>query len=365
MKTINHKQLVNVIKVGYETKTPLFIWGTIGIGKSTIVKDVAKHLAKKLGCKFKEGETNGGTVFSFIDVRISQLEPSDLRGLPNIDTKTNTTQWVIPNWLPRSEDSKGILFFDELNLAPPSIQASAYQLILDRRLGDYKLPDGWVIISAGNTAEDRANIFDLPSPLANRFAHITLAVPDKEAWVEWALNNGIDTDLIAFIEFKPSYLYKFDRRNKDKAFPTPRSWEYASRLVKDRKLSLSDKDILVSSAVGEAIATEFIAFQRLQSKINIKDILKNPASVEKITEIDLKYSLLSAIVEEYKKDKKHLKEILEVCNHLPPEFAILLLRFLNVARYKNQFKRDVIKLTVWKELASKYGKYLIDLKEDD
>jgi len=366
MVNINHKQLKKLLKVYYDRKTPVYLWGTMGIGKSEVVDKTAREIANSLGLGFIEGEPDGKEKFGFIDVRISQLEPSDLRGLPNIqDNKEEgkITKWIIPNWLPRDKNSKGILFFDELNLAPQSIQASAYQLILDRRLGDYKLPDGWVIISAGNTNQDRANVFELPAPLLNRFTHLDLNIPTKEDWVEWALQNGIDSTIVSFLEFKPSFLYKFDRNNKDKAFATPRSWEFTSNLIKDNKeLTLEEKHILIASAVGDGIATELLAFLRLQNKIDLKKILENPKCVKDIKEIDLKYSLLSAIVEKYREDKKTLPKVLEVCNYLEPEFAILLLRFLKSS--KKEFMTDVVKIVVWKELATKYAKYLLDLKED-
>ncbi len=367
MVSINHKQLNKLLKVYYDRKIPVYLWGTMGIGKSSIVREVSREIAKHLNLGYIEGEPDGEEKFGFIDIRISQLEPSDLRGLPNIYDDDNSdgkvTKWIIPNWLPRDEKSKGVLFFDELNLAPPSIQASCYQLILDRRLGDYKLPDGWEIMSAGNTSQDKANVFDVPAPLLNRFAHLDLKVPSKEEWVEWALNHGVDSSIVSFMEFKPSYLFKFDKKNKDKAFATPRSWEFMSKLIKDNpKLSIEDKHILIASTIGDGIATEFLAFLKLQSKINIKEILDKPEIVMNIKELDLKYSLLSAIVEKYREDKKTLPKVLEVCNYLEPEFAILLLRFLKSAR--KDFVNDVVKVKVWTELSKKYSKYLLDLKND-
>ncbi|HEY5631632.1 MAG TPA: MoxR family ATPase [Nitrososphaeraceae archaeon] len=365
MTEVTHVQLSSILKHYYRQRIPVFVWGTLGIGKSSIIKQVAKDLSVEFGQGFIEGEPDGEEKFGFIDVRISQLEPSDLRGLPNIinDDNTKVTKWIIPNWLPRNEKSKGILFFDELNLAPPSIQASCYQLILDRRLGDYKLPDGWFIISAGNTINDKANVFDLPSPLANRFTHLNLKIPSKDEWVNWGMNNNINSWILGFMEFKPSFLYKFDKSNKDKAFPTPRSWEYVSKLLANSdKMNLEDKNILVASAVGDGVATEFIAYYRLQNKINLKEILENPESVKEIKEIDLRYSLLSAVTEKYREDKKVLEKVLKVCEYLEPEFAILLLRYMKASR--NEFVNEVLKVKIGKEIINKYAKYLTELKND-
>lgn len=358
MKTVNHEELKTLIKTAFSKKIALFIWGTTGIGKSQTVRTVAQQLAKDQKLEFSEKDLEDGK-FGFVDVRISQLEPSDLRGLPKLDGET--TKWIPPNWLPQNPNSKGILFFDELNLAPPSIQASAYQLILDRRLGDYKLPKEWVIISAGNRIEDRANIFELPAPLSNRFIHIELGVPAIQAWSKWGTenNNNIDSRIITFLNFKPTLLFKFSREQKDKAFPTPRSWEFCSKLISDIESNKQKElEILTSSAIGEGSSIEFCAFLKLSRKININEILSKPEKVKAITEIDLKYSLLSGLTEIYKKDKKHLDKQLKVCNFLEPEFAILLLRFLKAVK-PDYFIKKVVTLKEWKELSSRYSKYLL------
>lgn len=357
-RRVSHEQLKRVIYTSYERKVPLFIHGRTGIGKSESVKNVAKEIADANKLKFLEGDSNGKDTFGFIDIRISQLDPSDLRGLPSMQGEV--TKWLPPSWLPRGKDGYGILFFDELNLAPPSIQASAYQLILDRRLGDYKLPAGWLIVSAGNTAEDRANIFELPAPLSNRFIHVELNVPTKEEWTSWAIPAGIDSSIVAFLEFKPSFLFKFDAKSKEKSFPTPRAWSYVNRLIKDNKADKDEIEILVASAVGEGVAIEYSAFLELKKKINLNEILDNPKSVREIREISLRYSLLSALVERYREKKENLQKILKVAEYLEAEFAILLLRFMKNTRA--DFVKDVVKLKEWVTLAQKYSKYLIDLR---
>jgi len=353
---VNHDELKRLIKRAYNTKTPLFIWGTTGIGKSNSVRDTAKEIATEEKAEFVENCNNKDKEFGLGDIRISQLEPSDLRGLPIQDKDKNSTSWLPPSWLPRNPESKGILFFDELNLSPPSIQATAYQLILDRKIGEYSLPKGWVIVSAGNRIEDGCNVFSMSSALCNRFIHTELGIPDKDEWFNWGVKNDIDSRVIAFLQFKPSALFNYDSKTKDKAFPTPRSWEVTSRLIKDVKDS-KELMILISSAVGEATATEFLAFLRLQSKINIKEILNKPESVKKITEIDLKYVLLGTIAEYYKKDNKVLEKSFEICNYLEPEFAILLLRFLKGIKPTN-FSKEIIKSDKGKKLLGKYAEIL-------
>ncbi|MBW2981937.1 MoxR family ATPase [Candidatus Woesearchaeota archaeon] len=352
---INHKQLEALMIRAYETKCPLMIWGTTGIGKSQTVRHVAKMIAK--GLNMEVGENGDEKKFGVKDIRISQLDPSDLRGLPSLQGET--TKWLPPNWLPTK--GQGVLFFDEINLAPPSIQAAAYQLILDRRLGEYKLPEGWVIFGAGNRLEDRANVFELPVPLKNRFIHCTLKVPTPEDWTEWALENGVDTRIVAYLQMEGSNLFKFPKSDsKDNAFPTPRMWEITSKLIKDKDMKEEEREIAISSAVGEAVANQFTAFLKLQKKINLADLLKNPKKVQTIKDIDLKYSLLSEICEKYRKDKKILQAATEIALYLDPEFAIFLMRMLKSMHTSvNDFKKNLAKLKNWDKIVDKYGKYLI------
>jgi hypothetical protein len=356
MKNITHKELIELVKIVYKRKLPLFIHGGIGIGKSSVVKQTAIELSKELSLEFSDLNIEDGK-FGFVDVRISQLEPTDLRGLPFVID--NKTKWITPEWLPCKEDSKGILFFDELNLAPPSIQSACYELILDRKLGNYRLPDGWVIISAGNRIEDKANIFEMSAPLLNRFLHIELTTPNIQNWSKWALNNNIDSRIISFLQFKPSYLYKFEANQKDKSFPTPRTYEYASKLIYDVSEDYDLMETLISSAVGHGIALEFTAFCKLQRKINIDDLIKNPVKIKQIKEIDLKYSVLSGVSEKYKSDSKLFNSLLELCKFLEPEFSILLLGFIRSIN-PSKWKKEIMTNPTWKELSSKYAKYLLD-----
>lgn len=353
---ITHTQLKEQIKISYETKTPIFIWGGTGIGKSETIKQTAQEIADKENLELSE-DTRDVKAFGFLDIRISQLEPSDLRGLPVQDLKSETTKWLIPSWLPQDENSKGLIFFDELNLSPPSIQAVAYQLILDRRIGDYVLPKGWVIVSAGNRIEDKCSVFEMSSALCNRFLHATLRNPSVEDWTSWAVEQNIDGRIISFLNWKPTSFNRSGEKNKDKAFPTPRSWAFCSRLIDGR----NDNSILTrltASAVGEGTALEFTAFMKLQTKIDFESILRNPKQIKKIEEIDLKYVLLGTLAEKYRKDKKLLLRILPCCDYLEPEFSVLLLRFLK-AYHQEHFKKEMIKTKEGQKILKQYAEILV------
>ncbi|MBM7845954.1 AAA family ATPase [Herpetosiphon giganteus] len=207
------------------------IWGPPGIGKSSIVAQIAQHSG-----------------IEFIDVRLSQLAPTDLRGLPVPDN--GIARWFPPEFLPQT--GQGILFLDELNMAPPAMQGVAQQLILDRRVGSYTLPEGWFVWAAGNRKEDRASVFDMPAPLANRFVHLEVA-PDFDSFKAYALNANVAEQVIAFLSFRPTLLHKLNPQHP--AWPSPRSWVMASQLYQ--------AELDLAPVVGIDAAAEFYSYTEL------------------------------------------------------------------------------------------------------
>ena len=246
-------------------RVPLHIWGACGVGKSQIVAQVAKDLG-----------------WQFLDVRAVQLDPVDLRGLPRISG--DQAEWVPPKFLPTS--GEGILFLDELTSAPQMTQAGCYQLVLDRKLGEYKLPDGWVVIAAGNPASERGVHFSMPRPLRNRFVHLELET-NFEDWAKWALTAGILPEILAFLRFKPALLHDADASSDVNAWPTPRSWEMASSVLKGfaarqsgSSAAIGSSEIeaqLLTGTIGESAAIELIAFLRLFRQLpSVPEILLHP-----------------------------------------------------------------------------------------
>ena len=221
----------------------VMIWGPPGIGKSSVVA----HLAAERG-------------LSFVDVRLSQLAPTDLRGLPV--PENGVAKWLPPEFLPRS--GAGVLFLDELNMAPPTLQGIAQQLILDRRVGSYVVPEGWFIWAAGNRKEDRASVFDMPAPLANRFIHLEV-LPDFESFRTYAIGRGFHEKILAFLSYRPALLHKLDPHRP--AWPSPRSWEMASRL--------HGAGLDLAAAVGPGAAAEVEAFLSLYGQlVNLDRIIR-------------------------------------------------------------------------------------------
>lgn len=221
--------------VSKNLKISTMIWGAPGIGKSSIVDQITR--SHKI---------------DFVDVRLSQLAPTDLRGLPVAED--GISKWYPPEFLPHS--GKGILFLDELNMAPPAMQGVAQQLILDRRVGSYVVPEGWYVWAAGNRKEDRAAVFDMPAPLANRFLHLQVE-PDFESFKTYALAKNVHEQIIAFLSFRPNLLHKLDPQQP--AWPSPRSWEMASHL--------HNAELDITPAVGLETESEFAAFVKVYQSL--------------------------------------------------------------------------------------------------
>ncbi len=258
--------------------TPVMLWGPPGIGKSDLVREVAQRHAVPV-----------------VDLRLSQLEPSDLRGIPfRVD---GLVEWAVPALLPDAarHGPAGILFLDEINAAPPTVSAAAYQLILDRRLGEYRVPEGWAIFAAGNRQGDRGVVYSMPSPLANRFTHLEVE-PNLDDWVDWAHGRGVDPRLIGFLRFRPDLLFDFDPAQAPTAFPSPRTWEFADRAL--AKFG-DDRDLLTAAlqgCVGPAAGVEAAAYLEHLDRLPDIDAIADGTSDAVPDGIDLQYAVAAALV---------------------------------------------------------------------
>ena len=326
------KALSRVIDKMCEHKIPSFIWGSPGVGKSSIVKQVA--FEKKIG---------------FIDLRLALMDPTDLKGIPFYDDAKHQALWAPPAFLPT--EGEGILFLDELNTAAPSVQASAYQLILDRQVGEYKLPEGWSIIAAGNRESDRGVTYKMPSPLANRFVHFEMDV-SVDDWKIWAYEHNICESIIGYISYKNEHLFTFDAKSDAKSFATPRSWEYVDKMLKadfDKNLLLES----ISGAVGQDVAVGFLSFFKVMYKLpDLKQIV-DTGEGEYSDEVDVLYALSSALVSSVLKDEARLDNVLTYTLGLKSEFAVLIVKDLQ----KNGLTMEGSK--VFKEWVKKFS-YLLE-----
>jgi hypothetical protein len=292
-------------------KVPVFLWGPPGIGKSSIVAQIAK-------------EQN----ISFIDLRLSLLDPTDLRGIPFFNPKENTALWAPASFLPDGKDERGILFLDELNTAAPMVQASAYQLILDRKIGEYTLPDGWSIVAAGNRESDRGVVFRMAAPLANRFVHLEMEA-NVEDWRTWARSVGVDASIIAFIASRPDALFVFDTKEDNRSFATPRTWSYVNEILG----SNPEDDLImpmVSGAIGEELAASFLAFRAVASSLpDVDAILAGECSdvPKEASALHILCASLTMRINDTTSTKK-LNNLVTYTLLLPAEFAVMIVQDL-------------------------------------
>jgi len=309
MVSMRASEVTKALEALVTQKVPTFLWGAPGIGKSSIVKSIAKE--KGIG---------------FIDLRLALMDPTDLKGIPFYDKESHTALWAPPAFLPC--EGEGILFLDELNSAAPAVQSSAYQLILDRAIGEYRLPDGWAIVAAGNKESDRGVTYKMPAPLANRFVHFELDV-SVEDWRSWAYGAGMDARIIAYITYKNEHLFTFDAKKQQKSFATPRSWEYVHNILQSGIEASLLLDV-IAGAVGREVAVSFLSFIKVMNRLPDIAAIASGEVREYPSEIDVLYALSSGVVSHYlqNQDDEKLENILTYTLGLQGEFAVLIVQDL-------------------------------------
>ncbi len=318
-------------------KRPIFVWGGPGIGKSEVIHQIAKNIDAHV-----------------IDIRLSLWEPTDIKGIPYFNSKENNMVWAQPSELPTSAEAKKhkniVLFLDEMNSAAPSVQAAAYQLILNRKVGQYKLPDNVLICAAGNREADKGVVYRMPAPLANRFIHLEMK-PEFDDWFEWAVENNIHKDVVGYLTFSKKDLYDFDPKSPSRSFATPRSWSFVSELLSD-DLDENTVTDLVSGAVGEGLAVKFMAHRKVASELpNPSEILEGKITEMKSKEISAMYSLTVSLCYELKeandkKDKKFNDKVSKFLRFMMDNFDTELVVMgikMALTQYKLPIDPDAVK----------------------
>jgi len=350
-RTVGPSGAKRSLRKAFKNKRPIFIWGPPGIGKSDIIKQLGEELDAHV-----------------IDVRLSLWEPTDIKGIPYFDSNDGTMKWAPPSELPSlffaHKHKLIILFMDEMNSAAPSVQAAAYQLILNRRVGTYQLPDNVVMVAAGNRESDKGVTFRMPAPLANRFVHLEMT-HEWDDYFEWAVKNKIHQDVVGFLSFSKKSLYDFDPKSSSRAFATPRSWSFVSELLTDDDVDSETLTDLVSGSVGEGLAISFMAHRKHASKMpNPTDILSGKVKKMDSTEISAQYSLVVSLCYELKDAcNKNAKDWNDQVNNF---FEFMMNNFkeeLNImgtkvalSTYKLPLDPDEIKC--FDEFHTKYGQYI-------
>jgi ATPase family associated with various cellular activities (AAA) len=297
-------QVAESIKLLVAKKRTAFIWGPPGAGKSDVVRQVARDIKHEL-----------------IDIRLSMLDPTDLKGFPIADREREVMRWLTADFLPRDPKWKGIVFFDEANAAAKSVEAPMYQLTLDRKLGDYELPPGAAIVLAGNRETDRAIANRMSAALTNRLVHIEYEI-NVDDWCTWAIEHKIENELLGFMRFRPELLHKFDANSK--AYPTPRSWMFASELVRSG-LTRDTEFELLKGTVGEGAAGEFAAFMDVYRDLpSIDQILLKPDSIPVPDSPGTLYALTTALAAKTGKD--NFDRLMKYVGRMQMEFQVVFIR---------------------------------------
>lgn len=277
----------------FKNKRPVFMWGPPGIGKSELVQELTDEL--------------GGHM---IDLRLGQMEPTDIRGIPFFNKDNGKMDWAPPIDLPDNELASQfpvvVLFLDEMNTAAPAVQAAGYQLILNRRVGKYVLPDNVVIVAAGNRESDKGVSYRMPSPLANRFVHLEVR-PDFESWQTWAVGKKVHKDVVGYLSYAKQFLFDFDPKSSSRAFATPRTWSFVSDFLYDEEATDAELMDLIAGTVGEGVAVQFMAHRKVAGQMpNPTDILAGKVKELKVKEVSAMYSLTISMCYELQDSYKKL-----------------------------------------------------------
>lgn len=295
------KIITDCISNLYKVKRPIMLWGPPGVGKSSIIHQATDSLGIEMR-----------------DVRVSLLDPVDLRGVPHISD--GKTEWAIPSFLPTEPDSNGILFLDELPLAPPAMQGALYQLVNDRCIGEYKLPDGWLVVAAGNRAKDRAVSNRMSSALNDRFIHYDFDV-NLDDWTEWAMKNGIKSEVISFIRFRTNLLHDFDPTMR--CSPTPRSWQFVSDAL--GIVSKAAEYDTMCGIIGEGPAAEFLGYLKICRNLpNPDTIILNPLTAMVPEDSATLFAITGSLVE--RATESTFDAIMQYIDRIPIEYQVLVVK---------------------------------------
>jgi hypothetical protein len=355
-RTVTALTATNAIQKCFAKKRPVFLWGPPGIGKSEIVESIIAKM--------------GGLM---IDLRLGQMDPTDIRGIPFYNKEKGVMDWAPPVELPSEELASQFpivaVFFDEMNSSAPAVQAASYQLILNRRIGQYKLPDNVVMIAAGNRESDKGVTYRMPTPLANRFVHLEMR-PDFNCWLDWAVQNNEHKDVVGYLQFAKQDLYDFDPKSSSRSFATPRTWSFVSELIEDDDgTDPSGLTDLIAGTIGEGLAIKFMAHRKFAGDLpNPEDILDGSVKELKVKEISAMYSLVVSLCYELKasleddsvNDKKWHEYVDNFFAYMMDNFETeIVVMGARIALTTYELPMQPTKLKNFDRLYEKYGKYIV------
>lgn len=341
---MNINQLKPIVKSLYNAGRTGMVWGAPGIGKSDAFKAAALEIAKEqIGPdavvlqrhEVRDFLAKGGNMrkaFGLFDLRLSQMDPVEVGGLPREDETNGTMAKLPPSWFAHTQRDDmpdfGILLLEELPTAPLSVQTTAYQITLDKVIDDFRLKDGWGTFAAGNRLSDGGSYTKLPNALANRICHIDVE-SDLDSWVEWAINEGIDHSLIAFVRFRPELLNTYaehvTKKHKGFAFATERQWHAVHDFLVNNsvtdpntgmlQLAVDDTTTMAvfGGLVGEGTAAEYKGFRDVWYKMpNLDGIIMNPDIAIVPEDAATQFAVMTALAA--KADYNNLQQCFTYCD---------------------------------------------------
>jgi hypothetical protein len=356
-RTVNVEEGRVRIQRCFNLKRPVFLWGPPGVGKSDIISQITDDL-------------NG----YMIDLRLGQMDPTDIRGIPFFNKEAGKMDWAPPIELPDAELAAEypviVLFLDEMNSATPAVQAAAYQLILNRRVGKYSLPENVVIVAAGNRDSDKGVTYRMPTPLANRFVHLEVKA-DFQTWQTWAVKHKVHQDVVGYLSFAKQDLFDFDPRSSSRSFATPRSWVFVSDFCQDADITESELSDLVCGSVGEGVSGKFMAHRKIAGSLpKPEDILSGKTTKMDSKEISAMYALTTSMCYELQDflEKNPGKDMLKEFHKQADNFLKFMMENFTtevcvmgarVALTTYNLPMVPGKMPSFDEFHKKYGKYVI------
>ncbi|MBQ2738121.1 MAG: AAA family ATPase [Clostridia bacterium] len=341
---------IKVINAGIPVKTvpSVMMWGAPGVGKSQGVRQIAEKIEK-----------GTGKSVHVTDVRLLLFNPIDLRGIPTANEDKTLAVWLKPQIFKMDESAEvvNILFLDEISAAPQSVQAAAYQITLDRVIGEHKLPENCIVIAAGNRITDKSVAYKMPRALANRLMHFEICA-DFDSWMKWAVKRGISSKVTGFLSFRRD-LFLNESRAEDLAYATPRSWEMVSNLILVAGDDVSSVYHAICGLVGIGTAIEFKSYCDVYRRLPSLDDIFSGRCNDIPKTADVLYALVSSMTEYARKCKDNLTKIassIDYAFRMPPDFSAVLMK--NYMYLEDGYKLKLMKIPAFAKWLSKAGKYL-------
>ena len=341
----------SIINNGIKIKTfpSVMLWGAPGVGKSQAVRQIGDEIQKRTGKRVY-----------FTDVRLLLFNPIDLRGIPTANAEKTLAVWLKPKIfnMDSSDSVINILFLDEISAAPQSVQAAAYQITLDRVIGEHKLADNCIVIAAGNRVTDKSVAYKMPKALANRLLHFEIE-GNFTSWRKWAVERGINEKVVGFLSFRQDYLLGFDTEKDDLAFATPRTWEMVSNILNNINSEVDEVYPLIGGLVGLGVAYEFKTWSKLYDELpNIEDIF-NGKSVTVPKATDELYALASSIVayaREHRNDMNKIRNSIVFATRLPVDFSVIILK--DYMYLEDGYKEKLLRIPEFTRWVAEKGRLL-------